>query len=103
MTILLISYKKALNDGVELQYMLRSLETNLHMPRLQTYLVGDEPPTWMKPDGVAVGNPTDSKVENMAYNIWKAARDLRNEDDVYYFSDDYFLLDPTDSIMPTYQ
>ena len=107
MTLLIYSYKTALGDGVELQYSLRSIQANLHMPDLKVMLVGDEPPSWMRPDEFVVGNPTDDKVLNMGYNLRAACERLvewgPSDEEVWYLSDDYFLLDAATSIAPTHR
>ena len=103
MTVLVISYKKALNDGVELMYSLRSIEKNLHMPDLEVVIVGDTPPTWLKADLHIPVQPLESlgKASNISRAVWFGARALGTEgvEDFIYLDDDYFLLDPTDSVM----
>lgn len=109
MTVLLYSFKDYGDDAPELQYSLRSLEANLRMPDLTLVLVGDQPPSWLEPDLFVVGNAAGGKVANMADNVWRGCQTLQYEmalphgpaDEVIYFSDDYFLMDPVPGILPT--
>lgn len=103
MTVLVIAYKRGLDDGVEMKHSLRSIEKNLHMPDLEVVLVGDTPPEWMKPDLHVLSEPSGSlgKASNIARSVWLASKALYVEgvEDFIYLDDDYFLMDPTDSVM----
>lgn len=103
MTVLMIAYKKGLHEAAELRYSLRSIEQNLHMPDLELVIVGDTPPGWMKD---ALHIPVASmdylgKAANISRAVWFGARALGRDgiEDFIYLDDDYFLLDPTNSVM----
>lgn len=104
MTLLLIPYKKGLNEAAELRYSLRSLEKNLHLPELELAIVGDPAPAWLKPD-VHIpleADPALGKAANISRAVWLASRHLVSTygfEDAIYLDDDYFLLDPANSVM----
>lgn len=106
MTVLVIAYKRGLNDSVELRYSLRSLEKNLHMPDLEVVIAGDTPPSWLKADAHVPVEVDLSlgKAGNISRAVWHASRQLSLDgvDTAVYLDDDYFLLDPTNSVMLTH-
>ncbi|QNJ56037.1 hypothetical protein SEA_RASPUTIA_150 [Microbacterium phage Rasputia] len=103
MTMLLIAYKAGLSEAAELRYSLRSIAKNLHMPDLQVTIVGDQPPAWLRPDLWIPRevNPALGKAGNISASVWKAARELGQlgVERAIYMDDDYFLLDPANSVM----
>jgi hypothetical protein len=84
----------------ELRYAMRSWEQNLVMPDgLELMTVGYRP-AWLKPDHHIEGNRFKSVPLAVFDNIWLASQATGSTDTALYMNDDFFCLDPLDSVLP---
>lgn len=86
----------------ELQYSLRSVERNLLMPDLNVVTVG-YCPRWLNPDYHVQGNRLSTSPENVWDNVRIGCKAFDTLDEVIIMNDDFFVLDPTIGIVPTYR
>lgn len=103
MTMLLVPYVRGLDDGVELRYGLRSYQTNLRLPpgdELRPLLLGDRP-SWYAGEHLPTPRADEGPhkagriLAKVLAGLWRATENMaRHDEQVYYVSDDYFLLRP---------
>lgn len=86
----------------ELQYSLRSVQRNLLMPDLNLVTVG-YCPRWLKPDYHVPGNNLSTSPENVWDNVKIGCEAYSTLDEVIVMNDDFFILDPATSVVPTYR
>lgn len=101
MTILVIPY--ALDDGEQLKYTLRSIDTNLHLGDLQIVVTGDRPEVLNDTITYLPGNFEETKILRITGNVLRAASELAGEKRVLFVDDDYLLMEPATEVLNGYR
>ena len=86
----------------ELRFALRSWETNLLYPEGLNLMTVGYKPSWLDPDFHVEGNLHASMPLAVFSNVKMGAEAALNEGyrDVLYMNDDFFCLDPMESVVP---
>lgn len=92
---------KESNDNEELRYVLRSIAANL--PHRKIFLAGFTP-DWVKGvESINVEIPQGLKYSKSLANTKAACADPRVSDDFILFNDDFFVMQPVESIEPVHR
>ena len=100
--MLLICPVRPGDTNEELKFALRTWETNLLYPEGLTLMTVGYKPSWLEPDFHVEGNLHASMPHAVFSNVKMGAEAALNEGyhDVLYMNDDFFCLDPMESVLP---
>jgi hypothetical protein len=106
MAHLIVPHRNGPGNDAEFRYSLRSIEVNLHDPVPHNLVVVGDCPDWLVPDVHLPASdpqpPNTGKVAEIRNFVLAACRELRGEPQALYLDDDYFLLEPTEAVLPLY-
>lgn len=99
MTLLICPVRPG-ESNEELRFALRSWETHLLIPSGLTLLTVGYKPTWLDPDVHVEGNRFKSVALAVFDNILLASEAADQSEPALYMNDDFFCLDPMESVLP---
>lgn len=96
----IVYFYKATNDDAEITYSLRSVEKNF--PGHKVWIYGEKPRNIEPDEYVRVNQYGGMKWDRVRNMLIKVCKNKEISEDFYLFNDDFFILEPVETIPPMY-